>query len=105
MLEVGPSQLGQLLLALLLLWVLRRLKSTGNGQGLPSLYRSVSLLSKDFGTLVEIIDGLFQDSSLSGTMPSAVPHKRQTSTHVDDNDLDTSGTEPSGSEEERDSDG
>ena len=56
---------GELLLGLLLIWVLRRLRTTGSGPGLASLSNLVSRLSKDFGTLVEIIDDLFPVSTPS----------------------------------------
>lgn len=60
-----PEPLGELLLIALLLWVLKRLRTTGNGQGLASLFRRVSRLNKDFGILVEIIDDLFPVSNPS----------------------------------------
>ena len=60
---VSLEELASLLLLLLVVWVLRRLRSNGNGQGLPYLSRLVSQLNKDFGILVETIDDLFQDSS------------------------------------------
>lgn len=58
---LGESVL--LLLVLLVVWVLRRLRSTGSGRGLPYLCKLVSLLSKDYGTLVGIIDDWYQASS------------------------------------------
>ena len=65
MLLPSLEQLVLLLLVSLLIWVLKRLRTSGNGPGLPSLYKRVSLLSKDFGTLVEIIDDLFPVLDLS----------------------------------------
>ena len=48
--------------------MLKRLRENGNGRGLPSLYRSVSQLNKDFGTLVEMLDAWYQDSNPSVEM-------------------------------------
>ncbi len=66
MLEASLETLVGSLAVLLLVWVLKRLRVSGNGSGLVSLFKSVSRLSKDFGMLVETIDGLFQDLSLLG---------------------------------------
>ncbi len=68
LLNLQPGSVGELvavLLVLLVVWVLKRLRENGNGRGLASLFKLVWRLSRDFGILVETIDGLFQDLSRS----------------------------------------
>ena len=62
------EELVSLLAVLMLVWVLKRLRESGSGRGLPSLYRSVSLLNRDYGTLVEMLDAWYQDLNRSETV-------------------------------------
>ena len=65
------------LLVSLLALVLALLRSLGSGRGSPSLCRLVSQLNKDFGILVEIIDGLLLDLDLSKRGQSSDNERRR----------------------------